>query len=336
MRKTMLWAFLALALFFIHAPAIWAEEPMPASSSQTFQVEPPEGLPVQYARILGWRPAYETLNDAVANRPLRSVGGWDVWVTVLEGADVDGQRYYRTGKGWMSARHLFLSEGSELQGVDLQEYEGERAVMVHWPKVGVRAEPSASAPLVGSHIGYDVLTIREERNVGGEVWYRISNKGWLHSQYVRHLAGSARPAEVSAEDKWIEIDLSEQVLVAHEGDTPVFATLTATGKAPTTTIEGLFWITKKYETDHMAGGWFTDDPYDLADVPWTMYFYSNYALHSAYWHDEFGEVRSHGCVNLSPADAKWIFDWSGPTMPEGASYVEVTDDNLGTWVWVHP
>ena len=85
----------------------------------------------------------------------------------------------------------------------------------------------------------------------------------------------------------------------------------------------------------MDGGDTPADAYDLADVPWTMYFHRGYALHTAYWHDKFGAVRSHGCVNLSPVDARWFFEWAGPVVPEGERFVRSTQENPGTWVWVH-
>jgi hypothetical protein len=66
-----------------------------------------------------------------------------------------------------------------------------------------------------------------------------------------------------------------------------------------------------------------------------MYFHRGYAIHGAYWHDQFGAVRSHGCVNLSPADAKFIFGWTGPELAPGGNWVTATNANPGTWVFVH-
>ena len=63
-------------------------------------------------------------------------------------------------------------------------------------------------------------------------------------------------------------------------------------------------------------GWDPNDgEYDIAEVPWVMYYFKNYALHGAYWHNDFGTTRSHGCTNISPADAKWLFYWSTPKLP---------------------
>ncbi len=76
------------------------------------------------------------------------------------------------------------------------------------------------------------------------------------------------------------------------------------------------------------------DYYFLEDVPWTMYFNRDFALHGAYWHDRFGIQHSHGCVNLSLADAKWLFEWTVPTSTR-SGWKLATEEQPGTWVWVH-
>jgi hypothetical protein len=83
--------------------------------------------------------------------------------------------------------------------------------------------------------------------------------------------------------------------------------------------------------DGLAG---EEDEYSIEDVPWTMYFQGSYALHAAFWHDRFGNTRSHGCVNLSPIDARWLFEWATPTLPSGFHATMSTKDNPGTYVLV--
>ena len=58
-----------------------------------------------------------------------------------------------------------------------------------------------------------------------------------------------------------------------------------------------------------------DGPYEVSEVPWTMYYSGSYALHGAYWHDDFGKTRSHGCTNLAPADARWLFQYTDGRVP---------------------
>jgi hypothetical protein len=78
-----------------------------------------------------------------------------------------------------------------------------------------------------------------------------------------------------------------------------------------------------------------EPPYSLEDVPYVMYFKGAYAFHSAFWHDRFGRPRSHGCINLAPRDAKWLYNWAGPDLPPTWHGGSATEENPGTWVWVH-
>jgi lipoprotein-anchoring transpeptidase ErfK/SrfK len=78
-----------------------------------------------------------------------------------------------------------------------------------------------------------------------------------------------------------------------------------------------------------------EGPYSIADVPWIMYFHSGFALHGAFWHSSFGHERSHGCVNLTPYDAKNLFGWVGPRLPAGWHGVRATEANPGTRIIVH-
>ena len=141
--------------------------------------------------------------------------------------------------------------------------------------------------------------------------------GRLDRSALRIVKLTAPPSEIEEGEKWIHVDLDEQVLVAYEGERPVFATLIASGKEGYDTPTGTFQIRHKYITTTMRGDDPNDGVYDVAEVPWTMYYDGSYALHGAYWHDTFGNVRSHGCTNIAPADARWLFGWTAPVIPEG-------------------
>jgi lipoprotein-anchoring transpeptidase ErfK/SrfK len=114
--------------------------------------------------------------------------------------------------------------------------------------------------------------------------------------------------------KSIEINLSSQWLTAYEGDTPVFGTAVSTGVDGYDTPAGEFAIEWMLEWETMAG-----EDYYLEDVPYVMYFADYLAIHGAYWHDNFGEPMSHGCVNLPVWAAEWLYDWA----------------SIGTPVWIH-
>ena len=139
----------------------------------------------------------------------------------------------------------------------------------------------------------------------------------------------------TTEYKWIEIDLSEQRLYAHEGDRLAYNFLVSTGKwAPTPQGEFRIWIKLRYATMH-GGNQADGTYYYLPNVPYTMYFYQGYGLHGTYWHNNFGQPMSHGCVNLAIPDAEKLFWWAGPMLPAGKTVGSPTKDNPGTKVVIH-
>jgi len=105
--------------------------------------------------------------------------------------------------------------------------------------------------------------------------------------------------------KWIDVNLSTQMLTAYSGQTAVFQTAVSTGTWRTPTVAGTYQIYVKYTSAGMSG-----PGYNLPNVPYVMYFYRGYGLHGTYWHNNFGTPMSHGCVNLPTAAAKWVFDWA--------------------------
>ncbi len=129
------------------------------------------------------------------------------------------------------------------------------------------------------------------------------------SAYVPPTAAPpAAPApsnETRGGARWIDVDLTNQMVYAYEGDTIVNSFVVSTGTAYTPTVTGKFKIWIKLKSTDMSG-----PGYYLPDVPYTMYFYKGYGLHGTYWHSNFGTPMSHGCVNLSIPDAEWLFYWA--------------------------
>lgn len=110
--------------------------------------------------------------------------------------------------------------------------------------------------------------------------------------------------------RWIEIRLSTQRLIAWEGKKQVHAVIVSTGKDSTPTPKGVFAIQSQHRSARMQG-----DDYDIPDVPYTMYYSGGYAIHGAYWHHSFGTPISHGCVNVAVDHAKWLFYWADVGIP---------------------
>jgi lipoprotein-anchoring transpeptidase ErfK/SrfK len=117
--------------------------------------------------------------------------------------------------------------------------------------------------------------------------------------------GGYTPPSGGGGGKWIDIDISSQTLRAYQGNTAVRSMVVSTGIARYPTPTGRFRILSKYPSVTMSG-----PGYYLPGVPHTMFFYGGYAIHGTYWHNNFGTPMSHGCINLTRADAAWLYGWS--------------------------
>lgn len=153
---------------------------------------------------------------------------------------------------------------------------------------------------------------------------------------LAEIAGPSVLGEMAADgEKHIYVDLDEQTVYAYQGTTQVYKTLVSTGKWwPTPTGEYKIWV--KLRSTRMSGG-SGADYYNLPNVPYTMFFYnekvpkaSGFSLHGAYWHNNFGNEMSHGCVNLREIDAKILYDWADP--PTVSNTTHATKDAPGTIV----
>ena len=118
-----------------------------------------------------------------------------------------------------------------------------------------------------------------------------------------------RPFGVGDSERWIDVNLSTQALNAFEGDTLVYSALVSSGLPSFPTVTGQFRTWIKFESQTMDGRLLGYDYY-LENVPYVMYFYEDYAIHGAYWHNNFGYPMSHGCVNVSIPDSQWLFNWA--------------------------
>lgn len=148
-------------------------------------------------------------------------------------------------------------------------------------------------------------------------------------QSLSHLT----PVIIPDEERWIRVDLSEQTLVAYEGKKPVRAFIISSGLSRTPTVTGQFRIITKVSEQTMTGG-VGAYYYNLPGVKWVQYFYQDYGFHGTYWHNNFGHPMSHGCINMTNADAKWLFDWAGPTWDGKTTWYKSNAENPGTYVIV--
>lgn len=139
-------------------------------------------------------------------------------------------------------------------------------------------------------------------------------------------------------ERWIEVDLNEQVAIAYEDDAPVKVFIISSGVAASPTVTGVFRIWGKIVMQDMRGGSrVAGDAYHVTEVKNVQYFHEDYGFHGTYWHSNFGVPMSRGCINMTDEDAKWLFDWASPTMhaPDDDGWLFSTDANPGTLVFVH-
>ncbi len=249
-----------------------------------------------------------------------------------------GRRFYRTIRGaYVPAGAVAENQPPQMRGVVLGgrwelpvgfAYRGGVRSLSRAPVGGalrLEAPIERHTPLP---LTAEVITRRRRR-------YRVEDRGRIVAEDALRIARRIdRPAVVGEHERWIHVDLVEQVVVAYEGDQPVFATMVSTGRAGFETPVGTFRIQSKHVSTTMDDPNAGEESYSIEDVPWTMYFEGSYALHAAFWHDRFGRPRSHGCVNLAPADARWLFMFSSPELPPGFHGMSAGRGALGTWVHV--
>ncbi len=181
-----------------------------------------------------------------------------------------------------------------------------------------------------------------KETLGWVIYHELEDGSWMRGSDLTVMEPGPAPTDLAPNEKWIDVNLTNQSLVAFVGDKAVYATLVSTGRKDKVNKEknhetppGSFRIREKHIASTMDGDVATDGPYSIEDVPWIMYFNMSYALHGAFWHNNFGHQQSHGCVNLAPNDAHALFGWTEPKLPEGWHGVWATDEHPGTRVIVH-
>ncbi len=165
-------------------------------------------------------------------------------------------------------------------------------------------------------------------NAQGQTWYVIRDDKWdklyyARSEHVRIMTSDELAPispDVANKDKKILVQLEKQLVTAYEKDLPVFTTPVSTGaifRAGTySTPKGAFITYYKRPSRHMAAGDLAASGFDLPGVPWVQYLTeSGISFHGTFWHNDFGRPRSHGCINLSSAAAKWLYRWTSPLVP---------------------
>lgn len=320
-----------------------------ASALEPAATEQPElppnagGLPFRYAR--------PRQDDTLLWRSLSDVGDLRRGVA-LRRDNTLAVREVLTGR---SPRIAVISDGRVLYERDLVWIPPATTPSGHFYRPGAtvdsvvfcsratRGWPTAALALTGTSrdgpreiAARRVFVVRDERSIGGTlVWF--TDRGWVRSGPCARPTRADPPANLQRDERWLDVDRRTQIAVAYEGTTPRWAALVSTGRAGHATTQGTFRLRSKHAWDDMSNvgsGASFAELYFVAAVPWVQYFHGGQALHGAFWHDEFGTARSHGCVNLAPADARWLFGWAPPLLPPGFTQIQATRADPGMIVRV--
>lgn len=239
------------------------------------------------------------------------------------------QAWFRVEQGYIHSTKLQPVEDQPNQPV---KELGARSVLAEMtvPFCDAYRRPSLYGDIAyryyyGSTHWIDLIT----HDSSGQTWYRVSDD-LRQNVYTFVLAENLRmipkeelqplSIEVPEHKKRIEVRMLEQMLIAYEDEQPVLITQCSTGDHFTNprwvTPTGGYQTFYKRPSRHMAAGNLAFGDFDLPGVPWVCYMtIFGIAIHGTYWHNDFGRPRSHGCVNLLPQDAKWIYRWTLPSVP---------------------
>ena len=299
-------------------------------------------LPWEYAEVTE-QPAKvypAPMGNLAGKRPVRTLDGGFIWVSLETPAalKMDNYRWYYINPGeYVLADNLVKRPVSTFKGINFSTSHLDARFAYGWIVLDTvtSAVPGKQEYIDGQYLDKHYLVrILGSRMVNGKQWLKLAKDNWVSGDRVGLITKPKKPAGIPPGVKWIDINLYEQVLEAFDGDSLVYATLISSGLPKFETPTGLYRLWGKVRMAKMGGGVKGKDYYFLEDVPYHMYFFQGYAIHGAYWHDNFGIKQSHGCVNIAPRDSYWLFNWSTPRVT-GSKWVKSRRSNPGTYVYVH-
>ncbi len=272
-------------------------------------------IPFSYALAdSGEIPVYATLDDAINDHSTRKIpAGRIKYLSLLDRAETDRGRFYQIATTeWVSAQYVSKVGVPNFQGY---LFKKNPRFTFGWfiNEATSRTAPGYDAPETGKYYQrLNKIRVYDTQTVKDIEWVMIGPDEWVEHKNVALIIPNYTPPEGVTTDRWIEVNLHEQVLSVYDNGNLVFATLISSGTPPFYTQPGVFQIYKMIENEYMTGVFEADrsDYYYLEDVPFIMYYDQKRALHGAYWQTLLGYQRSHGCVNLSVADSHWLYDWA--------------------------
>jgi len=180
-----------------------------------------------------------------------------------------------------------------------------------------------------THWVTDIVVNRAQKSIWYKTYDFFNHQHYYVPSYAIRIIPDDEIAPLSAHipetHNHIYVDLATQSVTAFEGDIPVLIARCSSGAGSTKTPLGKFSTYHKSPSVHMTNqGDALEGIYDLPGVPWCTFFTgTGIAFHGTYWHNDFGRKRSHGCVNLTSDDAKFIYRWTNPVVPPGVEYLRL-------------
>lgn len=291
--------------------------------------------------------AYATLNEVDIGEPVMTMEKGFA-VAIVEERTLARQRYGRTNRDlWVPMRDFGAARPFYFKGAELKAHKPGEPLPVAWVLANVarvyRKTTTGFSMTGKTHERFDRVPFHEETQRFGIAYTRIGEDTWMRSKDLRHHRVAPPPSEeeIGYGARWIDIELASQTLVAYEGETAVFTTLVSTGKGrtkghPFETPKGVhrIWVKLLSTTMDNLENDTANRYWRIEDVPYVQFFKKGVGLHGAFWHRSFGRIRSHGCVNLAPLDARRLFWWTQPKMPAGWTASLPTPYDRGTIIRV--
>lgn len=268
------------------------------------------GIPADYVVVArGGATAYvRPPRDGVPPSGATLPAGFGFVVTQRRNAG--GRQFVRLrDSGWVAVEQVTPVDPSKFAGITITRGASLNAAWVVAQEAIVHATPAHQARAIVARPFHTAVSLAGPCRDG---WCPLA-VGWMRAAELAIATRTAPPAGVDPA-RWLDIDLGSQILVAYDAEQPVFATLVSAGigqaDSPLATPTGTFTIQAKRQLVRMDNLEHSGVvPYSF-DVPLAQYFTGGKALHAALWHDRFGAPTSHGCINVSPADAKWLYHFT--------------------------
>jgi len=292
-------------------PPTQTPTPTPTPEPAWYQpLDPSLGvLKYNYAEVMNpHAKVYASLEDAVAQTGnYGHLSNYPAYVAYTTTEMRDGRTFYfdPVNFGWMDGADLQALTPSKFTGLLLTR---EVTFRFGWVLADTQSVNAAGTP-IQKYSRYQVVH-EVPAVIQKPGYFTVGADEWLPEDKVA-LVSPQVPADAGANTcRFIYVNLVKQTLTVYDNCKLVFATLISSG-ANSWTFEGRFAILYKVEYSSITPPPESTSKYYIQGVPYFMTYAGNFGFHGAYWHDAFGTPASHGCINLSPADAKWLYDWAG-------------------------